>query len=196
MRTHNPMQTTHFQKVPDYLSYYFRDNQKPFQTLTDLDSATVEDILKTDVLWRGDGTYLEHRKRHERIIRKLFINKGGHPKRNYPIYAILGDSPIGPHDLENEYVYKIKLPLGIFLNDSICFTYPDSLYEVTTDDLGRLYLERNVIPAIYTIEELEAIIEKYQVYKYNNHYVEAQIWNDEQLHLYAEKANWIKCTRR
>jgi hypothetical protein len=35
-----------------------------------------------------------------------------------------------------------------FSRDDVCFTYPDSLYEVPLDDLGRLYLERDAGPTV------------------------------------------------
>jgi len=46
--------------------------------------------------------------------------------RRYPIYAILGESPTGPHDLENEYPRTIRIPLATFNRDDVPFTYPDS----------------------------------------------------------------------
>ena len=167
--------------VPDYLTYYFRDGQRPFEVLTDLDPARAEEILNHDTQWRGDGTYLGHRVNHERHLREGFIRKGGHPSRGHPVYAILGESPTGPHDLENEYAWKIRIPLADFSQDDVCFTYPDSLYEVPLDDLGRLSLARNTRPAIYTIEELALVIRTYRVFEIHNHYVEAQIWNDRPL---------------
>ena len=182
--------------VPGYLTYYFRDGQKPFEVLTDLDPAHAETILSNDTLWRADGTYLAHRKDHECRIRGLFIRKGGHPVRQHPVYAILGESPTGPHDLENEYARKIRIPLAAFHRDDVCFTYPDSLYEVPLDDLGRLYLERSVRPTVHTMEELAGVIDTYRVYEIHNHYIEAQIWNDRPLRPFADGRYWMSCTKR
>jgi predicted HTH domain antitoxin len=179
--------------VPDYLTYFFRNGQVPFQTICDLDESEAQAILRRDTLWRGDGTYLSHRKRHERLLRKKFVAKGGKPVRQHPIYMILGDCPQGPHDLHREYDYKIILPVALFSPDDISFTYPDSLYEVPLDDLGRLYLDRNVSPVVYRLEEIRHVIEMYQVYKYNHHYVEAQVWNDEPTRPYADPAQWSAC---
>ncbi len=161
--------------------------------LCELDEQLAEEILKNDVLWRGDGTYLAHRKRHERAIRAKFVALGGKPVRQHPIYMILGDSPSGPHDLHQEYDYKIVIPLGEFAADEISFTYPDSLYEVPLDDLGRLYLERNTSPTVYRLDEIEQVIGTYRVYEYNNHYVEAQVWSDRPLGLYAGREHWRAC---
>ena len=180
-------------QVPDFLTYYFRDGQTPFQVLSDLDECVAQNILKQDILWRGDGAYLAHRKQHERILREQFIASGGRPKRQYPIYMILGDSPDGPHSLDREYDYLIRIPIQAFTADDVSFTYPDSLYEVPLDDLGRLYLERNERPTVYRLEELRRVIETYRVYEFNNHYVEAQVWNDEPLLPYLDNRAWQRC---
>ena len=76
---------------------------------------------------------------------------------------------------------------------TIKVTYPDSLYEVPLDDLGRLYLERNERPIVYRVEDLARVIATYRVYEYNNHYVEAQVWNDEPLCSYADRRCWQSC---
>jgi hypothetical protein len=95
--------------IPDYPTYYFRENQRPFEVLTDRTDDVADAILSGDTLWCGDGTYFAHRKRHEGLIRDLFIQKRGSPIRRHPNYAILGESLVGPYDLENEYAYKIKI---------------------------------------------------------------------------------------
>lgn len=91
---------------------------------------------------------------------------------------ILGDSPTGPHDLRLEYPRCVTLPLSFFPRESTSFTYPDSLYKVPLEDLGQLYLERDPAPPVYTVEELPWLIETYRVYEFNQHYVEAQVWDD------------------
>lgn len=180
-------------QVPDHLTYFFREGQIPFQVLSDLDELVAENILKQDTHWRGDGTYLAHRKRHETILREKSIAKGCRPKLQYPIYMILGDSPVGPHSLNQEYDFRIRIPIGAFSADDVSFTYPDSLYEVPLDDLARLYLERNQSPTVYRLEELQWVITTYRVYEINNHYVEAQVWDSEPLHPYADSSYWHRC---
>lgn len=180
-------------RVPDYLSYFFREGQTPFEVLSELDELAAEEILQQDTLWRGDGTYLAHRKRHESIMREKFIARGGRPKRQYPIYMILGDSPVGPHSLNQEYDYRLRIPIKVFSAHDVSFTYPDSLYEVPLDDPGRLYLERNMSPIVYRLEELQWVITTYRVYEFNNHYVEAQVWNDEPLQPYVDSRHWRRC---
>ncbi len=99
---------------------------------------------------------------------------------------ILGDTPSGPHSLDEEYDHKLVLPLSLFSAEDVSFTYPDSLYKVPLDDLGRLNCDRDPAPCVYRLEELEEVIQKYRVYEYDNHYVEAQIWNDEPLEKYLK----------
>jgi hypothetical protein len=179
--------------VPGYLTYFIRQGQTPFQVLSDLDEQVAEEILTQDILWRGDGTYLARRKRHERLLREAFVAKGGRPQRRYPIYLILGDSPVGPHSMEAEYDYRIRVPLDAFSADDASFTYPDSLYEVPLDDLGRLYLERNEHPTVYRVEDLPWVVSTYRVYEFNYHYVEAQVWNETPLLPYVDRGCWQPC---
>ncbi len=166
---------------PDYLTYFYREGQKLFEVLPDLAEPVAEEILNQDVLWRGDGTYLRYRKVHEQYLRDKFIEKGGKPRREHPIYMILGDSPAGPHDLNREYDCKLVIPLSLFAPEDISFTYPDSLYKVPLDDLGRVNLDKDPVPTVYRLEEVEDLVRRYKVYEYNNHYVEAQVWNSEPL---------------
>lgn len=172
--------------VPSYLTHFYRLGQQPFQNICDLDIDEAEKLLKEDGDWRGDGTYLSSRIKHEKLLHSLFIEMGGKPKRKTPIYMIVGDSPTGPHDLNEEYQHKIQIPIEIFDPDTISFTYPDSMYKINLDELEKVYLDRNNSPNIYRINELEEIIEKYEVYKHNNHYIEAQIWDDEPIKGYME----------
>ena len=180
-------------EVPNYLTYFFREGQKLFEVLSDLDEQVAEKILKQDTQWRGDGTYLKHRKQHESLMREKFIVKGGEPKRQYPIYMILGDSPTGAHDMNNEYDFKLKIPIEVFTAKDISFTYPDSLYKMPINDLGRIFLERNQNPVIYCLDELKWVIEIYRVYEFNNHYVEAKVWNEEPLQSYTSTQHWQRC---
>lgn len=167
--------------IPDHLSYLYRKGQPLFEVLSDLDESVAEEIFRRDVLWRGDGTYLRYRKAHEQYLRDRFIEKGGRPRRRYPIYMILADSPPGPHSPDDECDHKLAIPLSLFAPEGLSFTYPDSLYTVPLDDPGRLHLDRDPAPCVYRLEETEDLIQRYKVYEFNNHYVEAQVWVDEPL---------------
>ncbi len=171
---------------PKYLSYFYRKNQILFTVLSDMNERVAENTLREDVLGRGGGTYLKYRKKHEHYLRNKFIEKGGLPKRTYPIYMILGDSPTGSHDLNKEYELKMTIPLSLFSSEDLSFTYPDSLYKVPLNSLDQIFLERDEAPNIYTLQEIPDLIDAYKVYDYDNHYIEAQIWNKEPLN------KWMK----
>ena len=141
----------------------------------------AEDILSHDELWRGDGTYLVYRKKHEAFLRKTFTAKGGKPQLKHPIYMILGNSPTGPFDLHKEYDHFMEIPTSIFPVEYVSYTYPDSMYSVPVDELDRVYLERDPAPKIYLLDEIPDVIARYEVYNHNNHYIEAQIWSLEPL---------------
>lgn len=98
---------------------------------------------------------------------------------------ILGDSPPSPHDLHHNYERKLIVPCAIFSADDVSFTYPDSVFHLPVEDLGRVYLERNPTPTVYRVEDLETLIETYKVYDYMNHYIEVQVWNDEPLKVHG-----------
>lgn len=100
---------------------------------------------------------------------------------------VLGDSPAGIHDMRLEYEYSIKSPIGIFPVESVSHTYPDSMYRMPTDELDRLYLERDPAPAVYLLPEVPDIVERYEVYRHNNHYVEAQVWDKEPLKAFMNR---------
>jgi hypothetical protein len=73
------------------------------------------------------------------------------------------------------------IPRTIFSDDDVSFTYPDSAFHLPPEDLGRIYLERNPTPVVYRVDDLETLINTYQVCDYNNHYSEVQVWNDAPL---------------
>lgn len=173
------------------MTHFYRKGQKPFQNICDLDVDMAERILSDDNGWRGDGTYLSARMKHEEILWLKFTKTGGIPKRKHPVYMILGDSPTGPHDLNREYDKKVLLPLSIFKPEVVSFSYPDSMFKIPLDELDRLYLERNEEPRVYRMEELSWIIRTYKVYKYNNHYIEAQVWDDKPITDYITSENII-----
>jgi hypothetical protein len=83
--------------------------------------------------------------------------------------------------------------VNVFAEGDVSFSYPDSLFEVPIVDPGRLDLERNRVPVVHVLEELPEVIRAYRVCEYNNHYVEAQIWNDEPLRPYADRHCRIRC---
>lgn len=119
-----------------YIYHYFEKGLSPFLTLSDLlyeEAIAFQNSLKSDdnVYARRDydGKYLFFRKTVERNMRAAFIEKGGKPARESPIYFILGKSHETNAENYREW-YKtpdyIEMPLDDIAETSISFTYGDS----------------------------------------------------------------------
>jgi hypothetical protein len=153
--------------IPDYFTYFFREGQERFQSIYELDDEEIERIVNGET-WREDGTYIAFRKQLEQRMRTQFLEKGGVPQRHHPIYMILGDSPQSPHDLHKNYAHKLVIPRTIFSDTDVSFTYPDSVFHLPVDDVGRVYLEQNPTPTVYLNDDLDHVIDIYRVDEYNN----------------------------
>ena len=170
---------------PDLYHYYER-RKGPFLNLSDLPIAEAQRVLDTlkaestvMASQRYDG-YLERRIELEQLARRLFIDKGGKPKRVVP-----HTMTVGPCDwLETWYEEPahVRLPLSAFAPGTLSFTYGDlfpTFSPRVTD--GREYRR-----TIYTLEEISGIIEKYGLPQdWNNdgafgpeRYVEVQVWDE------------------
>jgi hypothetical protein len=179
--------------APDYLTYFFRRDQRLLRSICEHEQNTARLMLKQDMLWRAQIGYLDERIERERRMRAAFIDKGGFPVRKHPIYMILGDPPIGVNDLRMDYDFSVTIPLEVFDPEEISFSYPDSQFEVPPEDLGCIRLRRTNAPKIYRLDEIEAVIESYRVYEFNNHYVEAQVWNEAPARPFVGVERWMSC---
>ena len=87
--------------IPDFVSHYYLPDRPPFLSLSDLeghveDPAFVEMLNKhkTDSSYkrRYSKKYLKVRMDAENKLRRLFRQRGGKPRRPYPLYFVLGSS--------------------------------------------------------------------------------------------------------
>ena len=179
---------------PDYLSHYYEASDGPFQNLSDLPLAEAEGIL--DEIRRSGGDrfasqrkadYLSVRRNLEEQVRKLFIAKGGRPRRERPHYLILGACPWliswYPHGRE------LRIPLAEFHEEIVSFTYGDTYPAMRYQD-GKPYRGQ-----VYTLVELPGLVEEFGLPQEWNQegklgpdrYIEAQVWADEPLEAYFLK---------
>ena len=170
-----------------FLYHYFEKSNKPFLSLSALpleEAAEIQNRLvsenKTFAAQRYDG-YLPRRRELEKIVRSLFIEKGGKPKKETPHYFVIGECPwLATWYEQSDY---IKIPVSEFDLQTVSFTYGDTFptFSPNVSD-GMEY--RNTV---YTYEEILMIIEKYGMPqdKWSKPvfaqpcYVEAQVWSDE-----------------
>ena len=170
-----------------FLYHYFEKSKKPFLSLSALaleEAAEIQNRLisenKTFAAQRNEG-YLSRRRELEKIVRSLFIEKGGKPEKETPHYFVIGECPwLATWYEQSDYV---KIPVSEFDLQTVSFTYGDTFptFSPNVSD-GMEY--RNTV---YTYEQILLIIEKYGMPqdKWDKPvfaqpcYVEAQVWSDE-----------------
>ncbi len=172
-------------KLPDLYHYYER-HKGTFLNLSDLPLAKAQRVLDTlkaestvMAAQRYDG-YLERRIELEQLARRLFIAKGGKPKRAVPHTMVVG--PCAWLETWYEEPASVRLALAAFAPNTLSFTYGDlfpTFSPHVTD--GREYRR-----TVYTLDEISGIIEKYGLPQDRNRdgafgperYVEVQVWDD------------------
>jgi hypothetical protein len=170
---------------PDKLYHYYEASRGPFVNLSDLPLEEAEGILD-EIRRRGDvfasqrsGDYLRIRRELEDKVGRLFIEKGGKPRRERPHYMILG-SCSWLLDWYREGC-ELCVPLAAFEPDVVSFTYGDTFPAMRYQD-GKPYRGQ-----VYMLEELPELVRLYGLPQEWNRdgklgpdrYVEAQVWDDE-----------------
>ena len=170
-----------------FLYHYFEKSKGPLLSLSALSYEEAVEIQsklisenKTFAAQRNER-YLPRRKELERLVHKMFVEKGGKLKKETPHYFVIGECPW----LKTWYEQAdyIKIPICDFNLQEVSFTYGDTFPTFSpnvNDDLEY----RNMV---YTYDEVLMIIEKYGMPqdKWDKPifaqpcYVEAQVWSDE-----------------
>ena len=182
--------------VPDFLSHYYEAADGPFRNLSDLPLPEAEAVL--DQIRQGDSQrfashrlvdYLTVRRSLESLVRRLFIAKGGRPRREWPHYLVVGACPW----LVSWYPQgrELRIPLAVFDPEIISFTYGDTFPAMRYHD-GKPYRGQ-----VYTLAELPELIGEYGLPQEWNaageqgpdRYIEAQVWADEPLERYLAKVD-------
>ena len=184
--------------LPTYLTRYYISGEDPFISLNDLSLDQANRIKKLHCLknnisdFYAKDEYLIHRLEIEKWIYNQLLLKGGIPANTVPIYMCLGDSPKGKYDIRGDIQknsVEIKIPLSALDLRTVTFTYPDSMYKFLLDENNKIIGgERTNTPAVYFYSELKTAIRNYKDgnEKMEDHYIEAQVWNREQLHKYLK----------
>ena len=188
----------------DYLTYYYSKDKIPFQSLSALPEDEAIDIMQSlyddtpfGVRFKFPAEYLKSRKETEQWVREAFIAKGGRPESEFPICTVLGASnwlvnaaPDGSSHAE------IRIPLSIFAETDVSFTYPDSMVSRWFDlEKPPAYYQADVHGKVFTRTEILAIVKARGMPEENWHtnlpadiapYIEAQIWNHDVLLEYSK----------
>jgi hypothetical protein len=189
------LEEIHMAKIvyPEMIVHYYEASQGPFRSLSDLPLQEAESILQRI---RQEGIafasqrstdYLDIRKSLEERIRRLFIEKGGQPKRLRPHYFILGHCDW----VKSWYCdgQEVQVLLKTVNPHVISFTYGDSFPAMRYQD-GKPYRGQ-----VYILEELPALLAQYGLPQVWNpegksgpeRYIEAQVWDNEPVRGYLGK---------
>ena len=165
--------------VPDFIVHYNRS--EPFRSMSEVSQTnlpTVLSQLNESNSWGlnrfSDPEYLPTRLAVEQKIRRDFINKGGKPELDYPIYFFLGNNARFEEHKSN-VGYRINL--SDVPQDSVSFTYGDSLFSLCEDNrqkLGHEYLSEHC-SQVYRLDELKALHLAIQDRPQKLH-IECQLW--------------------
>jgi hypothetical protein len=146
--------------------------------------------------------YLQLRRQVEDWLRSEFIAKGGKPRASYPIYMMLGRSTWIQTMLDATTLAtttEIQIPLSLFNECDVSFTYPDSMVSYIEHDQknAETYLPE-YHGRVFTLCEIRSIVEAKGLpgdrwgMKLSSdlpNYIEAQVWYHEPLLAYKRRAS-------
>jgi hypothetical protein len=186
--------------IPKFLFHYYELDNGPFRNITEYGYEKAEKIQnQISKGWNSKRpeNYIELRLALEKRIKEQLISKGGKPNRNDPFYFTLGECNWAKSWYVNPGV--IKIPLTDFKPEHISFTYPDSMVSFQFYDEPKLATYRKDCNGqVFLLDEMNDLINDYGIpsdekclteerFKYDK-YIEAQVWDDEIINKYKNKA--------
>lgn len=166
---------------PNYsLYYYLEPGRTPFLSITSLSNDKAKDIAaelapgttspKNRFCAEDFPGYYEKRLATEKWLYRSFIEKGGDPITEHPIYFTLGESNFLHKWFGNGTVYSISLK--DVQTNRVSFTLGDSM---------ALYGTRST--KVLTSKELSDLLDRYSIDEIKRdcdiQYIEAQLWYDD-----------------
>ena len=186
--------------IPKFLFHYYELENGPFRNITEFGYEKAEEIQnQISKGWNSKRpeNYIKLRLALEKRIKEKFISKGGKPNRNDPFYFTLGECEWAKSWYINPGI--IKIPITVFRPEHISFTYPDSMVSFQFYDEPKLETYRKACNGkVFLLNEMNDLISEYGIpsdekclaeesLKYDK-YIEAQIWDEEIISEYKNKA--------
>lgn len=197
----------------DYLIHAYRRGTDPFRSLSALsDMEAIQEMkdlfVEGSIFWerfKDPDQYLQTRRQVEQWLRREFIAKGGKPQASYPIYMVFGRSKWIQTMLDAATLattVEIQVPLSIFRECEVSFTYPDSMVSFMLENQRNPeYYLPEYHGKVFTLSEIRSIVEANglpgdkwgtNLPSHLANYIEAQVWDHEALlaykkHIYANK---------
>jgi hypothetical protein len=192
----------------DHLIHFYRIGTEPFQSLSALSDRDAVQIMKDyyvegSVLWgrfKDPGQYMRTRRQIEHWLHQEFIAQGGAPQESFPIYMVLGRSKwllaaADPATLAT--TAEIQVPLSLFRECDISFTYPDSMISVPmANQKESEYYLPDYHGKLFTLSEICSIVESdglpgenwgTNLPSFMPNFIEAQVWNHKALQEYKRQ---------
>ena len=181
-------------QIPNFISHYYERDIGAFKSMTDNGHKKAKEIFSAlkqtgkSAKSKFPDSYIDLRKEVETWLQAEFIKRGGQPKRQNPIYTILGTCDWLLDWYENGA--KETLLLSTLEGKQVSFTYPDSMisYQLFSqkEDIGIKYDMKEHYGRVYLLDELHDTISKYGLPKGElrngrpdfDMYIEMQIWED------------------
>lgn len=182
----------------DRLIHLYKRDTVPFRTLSALPEQDAISIMQSlymvgSIFWErfeDPVTYLRLRKQIEQSIRGAFIAKGGRPREPHPIYMAFGRTRWMQNGLDAVTLAtttEIEVPLSLFQECDVSFTYPDSMvsFLLAREKDPKYYLP-DFHGRVFTLSEIQCVIEVSGLpgETWGNNlpgstpnYIEAQVWN-------------------
>jgi hypothetical protein len=185
--------------MADYLTHYYLNETGPFQSLSALSDEKAIKIMEAlcddtpfGERFKYPVRYLRNRRETERWVREGFIARGGKPQESYPIPMVLGSSKWMMENAPNrDGSAEIRIPLTVFTEYDVSFTYPDSMISRWFDlEKPAAYYQPELHGKIFTLSEILSIVEAKGLpedgWETNlpgdlAPYIEAQVWRHELL---------------
>jgi hypothetical protein len=182
----------------EYMTHIYRRGAEPFKSLSALGDDEALQIMKGlyvegSAYWerfKEPLEYLQARRQTERWMHQAFIDKGGKPEQNYPIYFMVG-RPLWIERVADAATIastaEIRVPISIFDERDISFTYPDSMVTMLLETLKNPeFYQPDYHGKLFTLSEIRAIVAvkgmpdegwSTKVPDHLAHYIEAQVWS-------------------
>jgi hypothetical protein len=182
----------------DFLTYYYENGSVPFRCISELPDESAVHIMR-ELYRRHRGSvlyerfshpedYLRERRETEKWVRSEFTAKGGRPAAEHPVSMVLGSSTWIERNAPDRRKHgEIQLPLALFSETDVSFTFPDSM---VSRWLGAARPEEYFLPdfhgKVFTLGEIRKIVEALGLPEEKwgiplppdtGPYIEAQVWN-------------------
>ena len=193
----------------DLLIHLYKRGAEPFRTLSALQEEDAISIMKSlyqagSIFWErfeDPIAYLRLRKQIEQSIRETFIAKGGMPRAAHPIYMAFGRTrwmQTGLDAVTLATTTEIEVPLSLFQECDVSFTYPDSMVSfLLAREKDPEYYLAEFHGKVFTLSEICSIVESSglpgerwgtNLPSSMPNYIEAQVWNHAPLLEYKRQS--------